>query len=55
MDEHSPLTMVGAVCLMLVGVLLFSVRWSARRVPSASTSPKPSRRPIFLMRLIIAS
>ncbi|NLC58859.1 MAG: metal ABC transporter permease [Armatimonadetes bacterium] len=37
MEEHNPLTMVGAVVLMLVGVLLFSVRWSARRVPPEST------------------
>lgn len=37
MDEHHPLTMVGAVSLMLVGVAIFSTRWHARRVPAEST------------------
>lgn len=37
MDEHSPLTMVGALALMLVGVLLFSVRWTRKSVPHEST------------------
>ncbi|MDH7568493.1 MAG: metal ABC transporter permease [Armatimonadota bacterium] len=35
-SEHSAIPMVGAVALMIVGVLLFSVRWSGLRVPQES-------------------
>ncbi|HPO74549.1 MAG TPA: metal ABC transporter permease [Armatimonadota bacterium] len=35
MEEHSPLTMTGALALMLVGVLLFSLRWT-KTVPRES-------------------
>ncbi|MBI3945058.1 MAG: metal ABC transporter permease [Armatimonadetes bacterium] len=36
MDEHNHLTTVGAVAMVLVGVLLFSIRWSQRRIPQES-------------------
>ena len=36
-DEHSPLNLLGALAAMLVGVLLFSLRWSSRKVPHEST------------------
>lgn len=37
MEEHNHLTTVGAVALMLLGVLLFSIPWSRRRIPPEST------------------
>ena len=37
MDEHSPINTLGAVAAMMVGVLIFSVRWSSRKVPHEST------------------
>jgi ABC-type Mn2+/Zn2+ transport system permease subunit len=35
-DEHSPLTSIGALSMMLVGVLIFSLPWSQHRVPRES-------------------
>lgn len=36
-EEHNPLSTVGAVLAMLIGVVAFSMRWSSRRVPHEST------------------